>query len=128
MAKPRRQYNCSNCPAYCCTYDHIEVTPKDLERLARHHELSVEKARKRFTRKAKEDGRKLRVLRHQKDEVFGTACRFLDLETRGCSIYDARPEICRTYPGTGRCGFYDFLCAERRSQEDPEYVPDFTRG
>ena len=26
MSAARRQYDCSNCPAYCCTYDHIEVT------------------------------------------------------------------------------------------------------
>ena len=65
----------------------------------------------------------MRVLRHQKDEIFGTACQFLDLETRQCTIYDGRPEICREYPGGVRCGFYDFLMAERSSQNDPEYVP-----
>jgi len=122
----RRQFNCSKCPAYCCTYDHIEVTGSDLDRLARHHGVSREKAEKKFTKKV--EGGKLRVLRHQKDEIFGSACRFLDLETRQCTIYEGRPAICRTYPGTGRCGFYDFLSAERRIQEDPEYVPSFTRG
>jgi len=30
--------------------------------------------------------------------------------------------ICRSYPGDGRCGYYDFLSAERRHQEDPELV------
>ena len=30
-------------------------------------------------------------------------------------------EACRTYPG-GRCGYYDFLAFERRTQEDPEYI------
>lgn len=122
----RIQYNCSNCPAYCCTYDHIAVTDRDLARLARHHDLPVAVAEKRFTKRV--EGGKLRVLRHQRDEVFGTACRFLDLETRRCTIYHGRPAICRAYPGSGRCGFYDFLCSERRSQDDPEYVPDFTRG
>jgi len=120
----RLQYNCDNCPAYCCTYDHIEVTAKDLRRLAEHFDLSEKKARKKFTKKG--DG-KARVLRHQEDEHFGSACMFLDLESRGCTVYDARPAICRAYPGTGRCGFYDFLCAERRIQDDPEYVPSFTR-
>ncbi len=128
MTSTRLQYNCSNCPAYCCSYDHIEVTDRDLERLAKHFELSTEVAGKRFTRKVKVDGKPLRILRHAPDEHFGTACRFLDRETRGCTIYQARPAICRAYPGTGRCGFYDFLCSERRSQDDPEYVPSFTRG
>jgi len=122
----RPQFNCSKCPAYCCTYDHIEVTDRDLARLARKFGLSEEAAEKLFTRRVEKG--KVRILRHRKDEIFGTACRFLDRETRKCTIYDARPHICRTYPGTGRCGFYDFLSAERRSQEDPDYVPSFTRG
>jgi Fe-S-cluster containining protein len=126
MSRGPRFYDCSNCPAYCCTYDNIETTPSDIERLAKHHGVSVAVARRRFTKPA--EGGKIRVLRHQKDEVFGTACRFLDLETRRCTIYEGRPKICREYPGTVRCGFYDFLAAERSSQEDPEYVPSFTRG
>jgi Fe-S-cluster containining protein len=121
-----RQYNCSKCPAYCCTYDHIEVTDQDLTRLARHFELSEKAAEKRFTRRI--DGGKTRILRHRKDRIFGTACQFLDDKTRQCSIYDGRPRICRTYPGTARCGFYDFLASERRAQDDPDYVPSFTRG
>ena len=128
MSAARRQYDCTNCPAYCCSYDHIEVTDRDLERLAEHHGLTSRVAERRFTKRVRADGKSVRVMRHQKDEVFGSACRFLDLETRGCTIYHARPGICRAYPGTGRCGFYDFLCSERRSQEDPEYVPSFTRG
>lgn len=121
-----RQYNCSNCAAYCCTYEHIQVKDRDLERLARHFGLSAREAEKRFTKQG--DADTPRVLRHKKDHHFGTACQFLDSETRACTIYDARPTICRDYPGTGRCGFYDFLMSERRSQEDPDYVPSFTRG
>ncbi|MCM2268600.1 MAG: YkgJ family cysteine cluster protein [Thermoanaerobaculia bacterium] len=122
----RRQFDCNNCPAYCCSYDHIEVTDRDLARLAGHFELAESVAERRFTKRV--EGGRLRVLRHTADKHFGTACRFLDRETRQCTIYHARPAICRSYPGTGRCGFYDFLCSERRSQDDPEYVPSFTRG
>jgi Fe-S-cluster containining protein len=128
VPRSRRQYNCSNCPAYCCTYDFIEVTAADLARLARAFDLPQAEAERRFTKRERVDGREVRVMRHQRDEIFGTACRFLDLETRGCTIYESRPAICRSYPGTGRCGFYDFLCSERRSQDDPDYVPSFTRG
>jgi Fe-S-cluster containining protein len=123
----RRQYSCHKCPAYCCTYEHIEVTDRDLERLAAHFGIEPGVAERRFTKLAKMDGRRTRVLRHRKDEIFGTACRFLDPKTRQCTIYMARPTICRTYPGTARCGFYDFLSSERRAQEDPDYVPSFTR-
>jgi len=129
MARGPKFFNCSNCPAYCCTYDHITTTPADIERLASHFGIGVRLATTKYTKLvSQEDGTKIRVLRHQKDEIFGTACQFLDLETRRCTVYEGRPKICREYPGTVRCGFYDFLMAERSSQDDPEYVPSFTRG
>ncbi len=124
MSREPKFYLCSNCPAFCCTYDHIEVTPADLKRLAAHFGISERAARRRFT-KAGDDG--VRVMRHKKDKIFGTACQFLDPKSRQCGIYEARPRICRAYPGTVRCGFYDFLSSERRSQEDPEHVPSFRR-
>lgn len=110
-------FNCSACPAYCCTYPRIVVTDRDIARLARRFDISKEKARKRFTKKGEEKGE--RVLRHREDEIFGTACRFLDLETRACTVYEHRPRICREFPGGRRCGYYDFLCFERRAQDDP---------
>ncbi len=113
-------YDCHNCPSYCCTYPRIEVKKRDLARLAKHFGVDVETARRRFTKKGDEPGEI--VLRHQRDEHFGTACRFLDLETRLCTIHEARPQICRDHPGTPTCHYYSFLMAERRLQEDPEFV------
>ena len=63
-----------------------------------------------------------RVLRHREDKYFGTICGFLDQETRQCTVYEARPKICGEFPGTRRCGYYDFLCFERKVQDDPDYV------
>ena len=113
-------YDCHNCPAYCCTYPRIEVTARDLERLARHFGVDVATAKKRFTKKGAEPGEV--ILRHQKDEVYGSACRFLDLETRMCGVHEARPVICRVHSGTSTCGYYVFLMAERSFQNDPEFV------
>ena len=113
-------YNCDRCPAYCCTYARIEVKKKDVRRLAEHFGVDEETARKRFTKKGEEKGE--RVLKHKPDEHFGTACQFLDGETRRCTIYHARPKICREFPGTVRCGYYDFLSFERRALEDEDYV------
>jgi len=123
----KRFFDCSNCPAHCCSYEHIETTEQDIARLARHFEMEPEAARDRFTKPGRRDGKDVRIMRHQADEIFGSVCRFLDRETRQCTIYDARPGVCRAYPGIPRCGFYDFLMAERRSQRDPEHVPNFTR-
>ena len=33
----------------------------------------------------------------------------------------AASKICREYPG-GRCGYYDFLSAERNSLDDPDHI------
>lgn len=113
-------YDCLNCPSYCCTYPRIEVEPEDVERLAEHFGISLSTARRRFTKQGWD--RTERVLKHQKDEAFGSACVFLDLETRLCTIHGARPEVCRGHPAARRCGYYDFLESERRDQGDPDFV------
>lgn len=116
---PRPLYDCLKCPAYCCSYDRINVNTTDLKRLARHFDIDVETARTRFTKiKAGEQ-----VLRHQKDEIYGSICMFIDTKTRRCTIYSARPGVCHEYPEKPRCGYYDFLRWERRHQDDPEFIP-----
>lgn len=121
MAAPLKVfYSCQKCPAYCCTYPQIPVTDSDIRRLAKGFDISEEKARKKFTRKGEDKGS--RILRHRDDKIFETACMFLDEETRGCTVYSFRPSPCREYPGTARCGYYDFLANERGRQEDPDLV------
>ena len=112
-------YNCSKCPAWCCSYDRIEVTRRDIMRLARHFGVSYNQAEQRYTKNSISG----RVLRHQKDHIFNKVCEFLDTETRKCTIYHARPGVCRTYPHSRRCGYYDFLASERRRQCDDEFIP-----
>jgi uncharacterized protein len=123
MSKPfpvpvRANYSCSKCPAYCCTYTEIEVTTRDIERLARHFNLRYAVAEARFT---KSDAKgKIRMMRHRKDTIFDSACMMLDQEKRRCTVYDARPGVCRKYPDTSRCGYYEFLKFERIQQGDEE--------
>lgn len=113
-------YDCGNCPAYCCSYPQIEVTDEDVARLAQRFGVGVEAARRRFTTDGLEAG--TRILRHKDDDVFETVCRFLDSKARRCTVYEHRPDACRAYPGTVRCGYYDFLASERRRQDDPALV------
>ena len=120
MSTPKNRFNCERCPAYCCSYPVIKLTKTDLRRLAKHLGLSLERTVKKFT-KRDENGKK-RIMRHRKDEHFGSVCRFLDRETRSCTIYEARPKICRDFPGTRRCGYYDFLTFERTLLTDPDHV------
>jgi Fe-S-cluster containining protein len=112
-------YDCDKCPAYCCSYDRINVTKTDIKRLARHFGLTVEKTLARYTKIAYGE----RVLRHQKDHIFDSVCQFLDTDSRRCTIYDARPTVCRQFPEGRRCGYYDFLAWERDRQDDPEFIP-----
>jgi hypothetical protein len=90
-----------------------------VERLARHLGISFEACERRYTRKA--HGRNW-IMRRQKDKHFGRICTFFDTRKRRCTVYEARPAVCRAFPGAGRCGYYDFLMFERRAQEDPDFV------
>jgi hypothetical protein len=97
----------------------IALDKRDVERLAKYFDLSFEEARRKYTKAVW--GRKY-VMRQKADKHFERICQFFDTKNRCCTIYKARPAICRSYPGTGRCGYYDFLSFERRAQDDPEWV------
>jgi hypothetical protein len=100
-------------------YDRVQVTPRDIRRLAKHFGITEEAATARFTKMyAKE-----RVLRRKRDELFGVACKFINPETRGCTIYHARPAVCREFPITKRCAYYDLMKFEREQQDDPNTIP-----
>src|SRR5205085_10237929 len=42
-------YNCARCPGFCCSYEIIPLTKRDVERLAKHFDLSLRDAKKKFT-------------------------------------------------------------------------------
>ena len=119
------KFNCEKCPGYCCSHPRIAVTDHDIARLARHAGISDRAARKKFTYRYQADDVDEQILRHHKDTVYKSVCRFFDRETRKCTVYDARPYVCRKYPYGARCGYYDFLTFERAHQDDDEYVPSF---
>lgn len=113
-------YDCARCPAYCCSiYERVEVTKSDLVRLAAHLGLSIDETKRKHTKLFGKE----RVLRRRKDHLFPTACKFLDPETRGCTIYHGRPEVCRDYPGQRSCGYFDVIEFERRTQNDKHVLP-----
>ena len=93
--KPRSYYDCVKCPAFCCSvYERVQVTPRDIRRLAKHFGVTVEVATARYTKMWEGE----RVLRRKRDHLFGQACQFINPETRGCGIYHARPAVCREFP------------------------------
>ena len=125
MSSPRKiipiklSYNCEKCPGWCCAYEHVPVTARDLTRIAKHFDISEDVAAKRYTKII--DGEL--GMRHRKDHVYKSICAFFDQEARRCGAYGARPTICRTYPSGSSCGYYDFLVFERDQQGDESFVP-----
>src|SRR4026207_1062565 len=118
--KPKIYYDCNDCPAFCCSaYERVQVTPRDIRRLAKHFGVTEEVATARYTKMYDKE----RVLRRKRDEPFGQSGMFMNSETRGCGIYHARPAVCREYPITRRCAYYDLYKFEREQQDDPEPLP-----
>jgi Fe-S-cluster containining protein len=113
-------YNCAKCPAYCCSiYERVQVTKRDLKRLAKHFGVDLDTAARRVSTVWQGE----RVLRRKADPIFGKACKFLNPLTRQCTIYHARPLVCREFPARSRCAYYDLLTFERSQQGDPTVLP-----
>ena len=119
----KARYDCSQCPGYCCSYDRIPVSDFDIARLARHFDIGIAAARKRFTYRHHTKDVDERVLRHQRDDIFKSVCQFFDRKLRRCGLYAARPNVCRRYPSGASCGYYQFLKFEREQQDDADFVP-----
>jgi uncharacterized protein len=118
--KPRSYYDCVKCPAFCCSvYERVQVTLRDIRRLAKHFGVTVEVATARYTKMWEGE----RVLRRKRDHLFGQACQFINPETRGCGIYHARPAVCREFPTSTRCAYYDLYQFEKVQQDDPDTLP-----
>ena len=119
-AKARNYYNCVECPAFCCSvYERVQVTKRDIRRLAKHFGVTEEVATARYTKMYANE----RVLRRKHDHLFGQACQFINPETRGCTIYHARPAVCREFPLTKRCAYWDLYKFELDQQDDPDTLP-----
>src|SRR3954452_15419086 len=107
----RVYFDCAKCPAFCCSvYERVQVTKRDLNRLARYFGLTPEQAERRYTRKW--DGE--RVLKRVEDTIFEKTCTFLDQEKRLFPLLPRASTRLRTFPGRSRCAYYDLLQFERR--------------
>ena len=117
----RATYSCAKCPGYCCSYPEIEITERDIARLARHFDIDFERAVERYTKYDRKQG--IYMLRHRRDHIFESTCVLFDQEKRRCTVYESRPGVCRKYPDAPRCGYYEFLKFEREQQGDAEFIP-----
>lgn len=114
----RPKFDCSKCPGYCCSYE-IPVNRRDVARLAAHFGIPFELAEQRYTKLFEGEP----ALRRRRDHIYKSMCMFFDRDERCCTIYRARPAICRTYPSGPRCGYYEFLMFERDQHGDEDFIP-----
>lgn len=82
------QIDCTQC-ANCCRVATVQVSARDIDRLARRLRMARAKFVAEYTAESPGEGRVLR-----RDPAAG--CVFLS--GNECTVYDARPDICRRFP------------------------------
>jgi Fe-S-cluster containining protein len=92
---------CDTCEGNCCIGEsgNIWINKQEIENLSNHLDISLEELRFRFLEKR---GYKYSI-KEIKLSSDNYACIFFDLEKKQCSIYEARPIQCRTFP------FWDYF-------------------
>lgn len=89
--KAQMQFECENCGACCTTCTPIEVSDRDVERLAEFYKKKPMVIVKRHCKRNPENPKALAL---KKDRP----CKFYDLEKKRCKIYEARLDCCRSFP------------------------------
>src|SRR4051812_29140578 len=82
------QIDCTTC-ANCCKVASVQLSERDVERLARHLRVSRDRFLADYTATSPGEGLILRRTRE-------AGCVFLS--GNDCTIYDARPDICQKFP------------------------------
>ncbi|TLP37668.1 YkgJ family cysteine cluster protein [Arcobacter arenosus] len=92
---------CDTCEGNCCIGEsgNIWINKQEIENLSNHLDISLEELRFRFLEKR---GYKYSI-KEIKLSSDNYACIFFNLEKKQCSIYEARPIQCRTFP------FWDYF-------------------
>lgn len=112
------RFECSQC-SFCCTGSpgHVWLSRADIENLRAFLGLSFEEFAERFCVFVEvEGGRALSLI-----EKKGYDCVFL--ENGRCSVYQARPIQCRTYPF-----WEETVKSEKAWDEEAAYCPGIGKG
>ena len=84
----QEQIDCTQC-ANCCKVATVQVSERDVERLARYLRIQPARFLTEYTMGSADEGT---ILRRTEDR----GCVFLD--GTACTVYEARPDICQRYP------------------------------
>lgn len=92
---------CDTCEGNCCIGQsgNIWINKTEIENLAKHLNITLDELRVKFIEK-RGYRYSLKELKLSQDNY---ACIFFDLNKKQCSIYEARPLQCRTFP------FWDYF-------------------
>ncbi len=125
-----REGLCDDCRANCCRLA-VQATVDDLIRLGWIEPLEATKSLKGIARELQQAG----VIEHYNPSLsrFTLArranldCVFLDAQTRRCTVYAARPEICRDFPEVGSkpnyCPYEARSINKDATQTEPSSLP-----
>ena len=95
---------CDGCYGSCCTMP-VEVVAADLVRLGVASSDEVEISKKKLAKKLIKE--KIVQSYREGPDLFMLAsrpngdCRFLHPQTRLCTVYEQRPDVCRKFPEVG---------------------------
>ena len=110
------EHKCATCEGNCCIGEsgYIWINPTEMESLAKLLNIAVSELKKNYLDKI---GYKYSI----KEQQYGQnsyACVFFDMDKRQCSVYEARPSQCRTFP------FWDYFKSnlEEVIQECPAII------
>ncbi len=107
---------CGSCEGNCCIGEsgYIWITKDEIDALAKFKDISIQDVVSKDLRKV---GYKYSI-NEVKLSDNDYACKFFDLNKKQCSIYNVRPNQCRTFP------FWDYFKEriEEVKQECPAIV------
>ncbi len=86
---------CKNCGGKCCTGEsgNIFANKAEIERLRVHFQLEKDDFEEKYLRKVG-----VRYSFKELEFEDGFACIFFDRQNKQCSIYELRPQQCRSFP------------------------------
>ncbi len=87
---------CATCEGNCCIGEsgYIWISMQEIETLAKHLNITSKECFEKYLIKY---GYKFSI-KERKISENNYACIFFDLDKKQCSIYEARPTQCRTFP------------------------------
>ena len=102
-----------SCFNRCCHEIDVILTPVDILKIKTELNISSDKFLTQYTTMQKLKGTGIPLVKLQMRENTNGACIFLD-QKKGCTIYHARPLVCRSYP----LGFASLDPRQSETQEE----------